>query len=160
MQATPEQILEANTKTQEHINLVRQFLRIAAVEVIKRGETHDQSKFSAEEVDMYAKYTPRLRGMTYNSPEYKQCLAEMLADGGLKHHYAENRHHPEHFPSGISGMNLIDVVELFCDWLASSKRHADGDIRRSIEINQKRFNMSEELTAIFRNTVDVLTDED
>lgn len=142
--------LEANASTQQHINLVRKLLRQAAVELLLRGEVHDLSKFSPEEVEMFTKFTPRLRGMTYGSPEYMRCLADM--GPGLRHHYESNRHHPEHFPNGIDGMNLIDLLEMFLDWLASTKRHADGDIMKSIEKNQKRFGMSDQLTAIFRNT--------
>lgn len=150
---TPEQVLDANTKTQEHINLVRKLLRITATEILKRGEVHDLSKFSPEEVEMYAVYTPRLRSMEYNSPEYKKCLAEMIAAGGLKHHYDSNRHHPEHFGSvGINGMNLIDVLEMYIDWYASGKRHADGSIAKSITANKDRFKMSDQLVAIFENT--------
>ena len=54
-------------------------------------------------------------------------------------HYANNRHHPEHFPKGIRGMDLLDLLEMICDWKASSERHADGNIFNSIEVNQKRF---------------------
>jgi hypothetical protein len=160
-EVTPEQVLDANTKTQEHINLVRKMLRIAATEILKRGETHDLSKFSPAEVEMYAVYTPRLRGMTYGSEEYRQCLAEMKAQGGLEHHYANNRHHPEFFgQDGINGMNLIDLLEMFIDWSASSRRHADGNVARSIEINRSRFQMSDQLVAIFQNTVrDLKLDE-
>lgn len=152
MKATAEQILEANTKTQEHIDLVRKYLRVAATELLKRGEVHDRSKFSEAEIEMYAQYTPRLRGMTYGSPEYKTCLAEMMASGGLSHHYAENSHHPEHHQAGINGMNLIDVLEMYLDWLASTRRHADGDVLKSIEHNKGRFQMSDQLVDIFRNT--------
>jgi hypothetical protein len=31
-------------------------------------------------------------------------------------------------------------------------RHADGNVNKSIDINEKRFAMSEQLAAIFRNT--------
>jgi hypothetical protein len=142
--------LEANAQTQAHIDLIRKLLRMAAVELLHRGEIHDQSKFSPTEVDTFTKFTPKLKGCTYGSDEYKGFLAEMKP--ALDHHYANNRHHPEHFRGGIDGMNLIDVLEMFIDWLASSQRHADGDIRRSIEINQKRFGMSDQLVALFRNT--------
>jgi len=40
----------------------------------------------------------------------------------LEHHYALYRHHPEHFQNGIDDMNLIDLVEMFADWKASSER--------------------------------------
>lgn len=151
-----EEFLSANTATQAHINLVRKYLRIFAVELLTRGEEHDLSKFSPAEVEMYASYTPKLRGMTYGSDEYKQCLKEMKEHGGLEHHYLNNRHHPEHFPSGIAGMNLIDVVEMFLDWLASTKRHADGDIMQSIQKNRERFAMSDQLVAIFMNTASLM----
>lgn len=99
---------------------------------------------------MFTKFTPRLSGMTYGSQEYKDCLSEM--GPGLRHHYAANRHHPEHHEGGIDGMNLLDILEMYLDWTASSRRHADGDIAKSIEINKKRFRMSDQLAQIFRNT--------
>lgn len=74
----------------------------------------------------------------------------------LDHHYALNRHHPEHFEDEIKGMNLIDIIEMICDWKAASERHAVGDIHKSIVINQERFGFSDDLKAIFINTVDIL----
>jgi hypothetical protein len=53
-------------------------------------------------------------------------------------------------------MNLLDILEMFCDWKAASERHADGDIIESIKKNQKRFNMSDELTQILLNTVNII----
>lgn len=147
----PYEVLKTNAATQEHINLVRVFLRIVAVELLKRGETHDLSKMSSEEVEAFTEYTPKLKTCTYGSDEYKRYLAEIAP--ALKHHYAHNRHHPEHYPDGIRGMNLVDLVEMFVDWLASTRRHADGDIRHSIEINRTRFGMSEDLVRVFQNTV-------
>jgi len=143
--------LETNAATQQHINLVRIYLRRAAVELLQRGEVHDLSKFSDEEVKVFTEFTPKLRGATYGGDEYKSFLTEMKP--ALDHHYAANRHHPEHFDNGIEDMTLIDVLEMFIDWLASTKRHADGDILRSIEINAERFSMDQQLVQIFRNTV-------
>jgi hypothetical protein len=330
--------LQTNAATQAHINLVRIYLRRAAVELLQRGEVHDLSKFSPEEVKAFTEFTPKLRGATYGSEKYQSFLTDMKP--ALDHHYANNRHHPEFhiqneewrsiegFPayevsdfgnvrsltrkvaragdqgdltivgrirkqdvtpkgycrvqladvagrksaffvhvlvakaflpnpenkpevnhikgdqkknnhvsnlewvttsenlihsyetglrepsikysvtcneldiatlgcdkmaetlrvrgyekaraagiwrcvnhggthldltfvgnkferwmnSPVNNMNLIDVLEMFLDWLASSKRHDDGDILRSIEINQKRFSMDDQLAQIFRNT--------
>ena len=75
---------------------------------------------------------------------------------GLDIHYANNRHHPEHFDNGIQGMNLLDLLEMICDWKAASERHADGDVYKSIEINQERFGYSDELKIILKNTVEFL----
>lgn len=146
---SPEE-LKTNAETQKHINLVRQLLRKAAVELLMRGEVHDLSKFSEAEVATFTEFTPKLKNCTYGSDEYKGYLREM--GKALDHHYASNRHHPEHFERGIAGMNLIDVMEMFIDWLASTQRHADGDINRSIELNKKRFGMSDQLVSIFENT--------
>lgn len=54
---------------------------------------------------------------------------------------------------GIRGMSLLDVLEMLCDWKAATLRHNDGDIRRSIEINQGRFGYSDELKQILLNTL-------
>ncbi len=54
--------------------------------------------------------------------------------------------------SPMSKMSLIDLIEMFVDWLASTKRHADGNIMRSIEVNTNRFNMSSQLVNILKNT--------
>jgi hypothetical protein len=61
-------------------------------------------------------------------------------------------HHPEHYSNGIQGMSLLDVIEMLCDWKAATMRHADGDLSKSIEINQKRFGYSDELKSILINT--------
>jgi hypothetical protein len=55
--------------------------------------------------------------------------------------------------SDISQMNLIDLIEMLCDWYAASLRHANGDIFKSIELNQERFGYSDELKQIFTNTI-------
>ncbi len=141
--------LETSAQTRDHIDIVRKLLRLFAMELTQRGETHDQSKLSRAEVDVYTEFTPKLKGIEYGSEEYKACLAAMAP--ALKHHYAHNRHHPEFFEEGLDGMNLIDLLEMYVDWVASGKRHA-GDIRKSIEISKARFKMSDQLAAIFANT--------
>lgn len=55
--------------------------------------------------------------------------------------------------SGINGMSLLDLLEMVCDWKAATMRHADGNIVRSLEINQKRFDMTPQLAGIIRNTI-------
>ncbi len=70
----------------------------------------------------------------------------------LDNHYALNSHHPEHYNNGINDMDIIDLLEMFCDWKAASERHANGDIYESIKINKKRFNISDQLEQILINT--------
>lgn len=70
----------------------------------------------------------------------------------MQHHYTHNSHHPEHFANGVSGMSLLDVMEMFCDWKAASEQHKNGSIERSIHINRERFGFSEQLASILENT--------
>jgi len=52
-------------------------------------------------------------------------------------------------------MNLIDIVEMFCDWKAASERQLDGNLLKSIEKNADRFNMDPQLKQILINTARV-----
>lgn len=137
--------------TKEHIKQVREFMLMFAQELINRAQIHDQSKLENPEIDIFTEYTPKLKHSTYGSEEYKTFLKEMQV--ALKHHYANNSHHPEHYENGIQGMDLADIVEMICDWKAATMRHNDGDIRKSIEFNKDRFNYSDDIKQIFMNAV-------
>ena len=140
-------------ETMRHIERVRNLLNGFVVELLKRGELHDQSKLEPPESPIFAEYTGKLAEMTYGSDEYKDSLEAMKP--AIEHHQKNNRHHPEFHENGINDMNLIDVLEMFCDWKAASERHNDGDLRRSIEINKHRFK-DVNLSQIFENTVDLI----
>ena len=146
-----------NYHTFRHIEKVRNYLSKMCCILLKRSEKHDQSKMASPEVELFTEMTPILKDLTYGSPEYEESKARL--GEALTHHYANNRHHPEHFKNGIEDMNLIDLLEMLCDWKASSERHSDGNIRKSIETNGPRFNMSPQLIRIFENTVDLFTDD-
>lgn len=143
-----------NCDTFRHIERLRNLLNVCIVELLKRGELHDQTKLESPEVELFTKYTKKLATCTYGSDEYRKCLDDMRP--ALEHHYANNRHHPEHHKNGVDDMNLIDVVEMLCDWKAASERHNDGNIRKSIEHNANRFNLSPQLVKIMENTADLL----
>jgi hypothetical protein len=138
-------------KTQEHIDEVRKLLQTVMTKLLDRSMNHDQSKLESPEREIFDEYTPRLRDTTYGSDKYNGYLKEMKV--ALDHHYKQNRHHPEHHENGVKDMNLIDLIEMLCDWKAATMRHADGDIMKSIEHNQKRFGYSNELASIFKNTI-------
>lgn len=137
-------------ETLEHIRRVQLKMGVFQCELYTRSVNHDKTKLSPEEKAVFDEFTPRLKGTTYGSDEYKGFLKSMAP--ALEHHYSHNSHHPEHYPAGVEGMNLFDLVEMFCDWKAATERHADGNLEKSIEINKKRFGMSDQLAAIFENT--------
>lgn len=202
---------DSTEDTLAHIAEVRGLVWGAAGELSRRGLQHDASKLEEPEKAVFDVATPKLRDLTYGSPEYEESLAVM--GRGLKHHYEVNDHHPEHFPpgpehetdvatsiayhpsgdqyttakgtcsacdweqhgeegyvrdlaaaherehyepGGIHAMGLVALTEMLCDWIAATRRHADGDIHRSIDQNAERFNYGDELTALLHNSVDEL----
>lgn len=146
--------MATNYHTFKHIERVRNLINFVAQELLKRGELHDQSKLGHPEVKLFAEFTPKLAGSTFGSEEYNSFKKAMAP--ALEHHYANNRHHPEHYKNGIVDMNLIDLVEMLIDWKAASERHDNGNLLKSIEINSKRFDISPQLTKILENTADLL----
>jgi hypothetical protein len=192
-----------NYATMQHIARVQHFLHLFAKALLDRSELHDQSKLESPEVELFTEFTPKLAGSTYGSAEYEGFRKAM--GPALQHHYAKNRHHPEHFPdqsppevyellaqisdlkevreskipesrhyvaltrsierlehelavakSSVGGMNLVDLVEMFCDWKAATERHDDGNIKKSIDHNKKRFGLAEQVARLLHNTVELV----
>jgi hypothetical protein len=143
-----------NNDTFRHIERVRNLLNRCVADLLNRGEAHDQTKLVCPEVAIFTEFTPKLSGSTYGSLEYNAFLEKMKP--ALDHHYANNSHHPQHYKNGINDMNLLDIIEMLCDWKAASERHNDGNIRKSIEINADRFGISPQLTKVLENTADLL----
>lgn len=142
---------DSTKDTYAHITAVQHFMSVAIMNLSKRHQAHDASKLQSPEKEMFDEYTPLLRTLTYGSDEYKATLEKMGV--ALKHHYENNSHHPEHYENGLAGMSLLDLLEMFCDWQAATLRHADGNMEKSLEINQKRFGMTDQLFKIFQNTL-------
>jgi hypothetical protein len=113
-----------------------------------RGWSHDLSKYRWSESKNFAKVIFKLKSLTYGSDEYRQTLEIIRPSINL--HYKRNSHHPECYNSedgsekSFDKMSEIDKLEMIADWTAATRRHADGDIFKSIEINQKRFSYSDE----------------
>lgn len=144
-------VYDSAPDTQKHIGEVQSLMAFVCGNLHGRSLSHDRSKLQSPEKEIFDEMTPLLKESTYGSEEYKEMLARMKP--ALDHHYANNSHHPEHYSNGIRGMSLLDLIEMVCDWKAATLRHADGDILKSVEINQKRFGYSDELKEIILNTV-------
>lgn len=143
--------MEDNT-TKKHKDWVKRLMDILIDDAVLRAIHHDDSKLEEPEKSLFDEYSAKLKDCTYGSDKYKNFLKELKP--ALDHHYAVNSHHPEHYENGVDGMDLVDLIELICDWTASSKRHSDGNVYHSIELNKTRFNMSDQLCNILKNTVD------
>lgn len=141
---------DSRADTNAHIHRVRELIDRVQDNISQRSYVHDASKLEEPEKSIFDTYTPKLKGCTYGSAEYKSYLAEMKV--ALDHHYAACSHHPEHFRHGINDMSLLDLIEMLCDWKAAGERHADGSMKASFEKNQERFKIDEQLQEILENT--------
>lgn len=145
---------DSTSDTLLHIREVQARLSAVINNLIMRGYAHDATKLHDPEKAVFDEFTPKLRDSTYGSDEYKAFLDGM--GEGLRHHYAHNSHHPEHYEDGIDGMCLLDVIEMLADWKAATLRHADGDLARSIEQNQERFGYDDRFKGLLHRTADRL----
>jgi hypothetical protein len=141
---------DSTDATKAHMRRVDELLQQLAEALLDRLCVHDASKLESPEKAMFDEFTPKLRDSTYGSEEYKGYLKDMGA--ALQHHYRANRHHPEHFPNGVAGMTLIDVLEMLADWKAAGERHADGNMADSLTKQRERFGLSDQLHSILTNT--------
>lgn len=141
------------TETYKHIKEVNRLILKFCQELLDRAIEHDESKLHEPEASVFAKYEGALLKTEYGK-DYDKQLVNL--EEALTHHYANNRHHPQHFQNGIRDMTLVDLVELYLDWHAASKRQLNGNIHKSLDVNQVKYNYTDELKQIMKNTVDVV----
>lgn len=146
--------LKINAETMRHILTLRTLMAAVSAYLVEKSFEHDLSKLDDPELELFTKFTPLLKTMKYNSDEYKDCMQQLKP--ALDNHYSNNPHHPEHYIDGITGMNLFDLIEMLCDWKAASLRSKDGNLYKSLAINENRFNIPEPLVKILRNTLPVI----
>lgn len=146
-----DDIIQSNLETLKHVHKVREYLYKLILQLDKRAQEHDKSKFESPEQEIFGANYRDLAKTEYGTPEYVALLERVKP--AITHHYAKNRHHPEHFSSGINEMDLIDVLEMLADWGAATERNKNGNIHKSIESNTKRFDISPQLSQILTNTV-------
>jgi predicted glycoside hydrolase/deacetylase ChbG (UPF0249 family) len=143
---------DSTKDTEKHIETVRDFLGIAIGLLVGRSLSHDNSKLQEPEKSMYDEFKPKIKAVEqefgYGSPQYEEIVKQM--GKALRHHFDTNSHHPEHYPNGINGMSLLDLIEALADWKAASTQYGTA---LNLEANRKRFGMSDQLFEIFKNTV-------
>ena len=94
------------------------------------AEFHDKKEKYCNECDI---------GLNPTITQYNKCPNCNTTNPEVKERYT------------LRGMNLIDLVEMICDWKAATMRHSDGDIYKSLDDNKKRFGISDELYQILLN---------
>lgn len=120
-----------------------------------RAVRHDMSKLAEPEKSALDAIGPPGE-LAYSSggemtPEYLAFLATLIPM--LDHHYATNSHHPQHYPTGINGFSLLDLLEWFCDITAAGACYNGGNLAESLQINRGRFGIDDQLYTILVNTM-------
>lgn len=134
----------------DHKNRVAAHMQPMATDLFQRATRHDTSKFAPEECEAYEQAFPELQKHAYGTPEFKAALQTIQP--AIQHHYRANDHHPEHFPGGVAQMNLVQIIEMLCDWMAASER-SQTDFLYGLELNRQRFGIGDQLYAVLLNTV-------
>ena len=133
-----------------HIHHVRDNIDVFVAAMLRRGRDHDASKFSEAEKPRLDEVLPLLEGVAYGSPAWEAAVSR--AAPALEHHFRHNSHHPEHHGNeGVAGMDLFDVVEMVCDWMAAARRNPADGVK--VAYNVQKFAIEPQLAAIIANTL-------
>ncbi len=143
---------EVTEEIKDHVIKVGRCLEKITDELHMRACSHDDSKYGPLEFPIYSEYSPKmkLKENAFGTENYEKLRIGMKP--ALDHHFAHNRHHPEHFKNGIYDMNIIDLVEMLCDWKAASTKREDGDLIKSIDFCNGRYNLGIQLVSILKNS--------
>jgi hypothetical protein len=156
-----EQELFYEADTRKHQKLVADVMVKSAKEILDRAMLHDRSKFEdAVERKSYVEpvYALNTEKVPYGSERYKE-LTDAMGEGWL-HHKANNDHHPEHWATDhpFEKMNVFQILEMCCDWIAASKRRGNNPILPLARM-RKDFGMTEQLSEVIANTILVLNED-
>jgi hypothetical protein len=136
-----EQVVKCEINT--HRRDVEKVMTLMASLFLRRGKLHDVSKLEEPELSAIT----LIKDMKYGTDEYlKHCQSD-----GIKAHYKNNRHHPEHFENGVDDMTLIDVMEYFADCAVAAKRRSGCYI--DFENLRERHKLCPQLVKILNNTL-------
>jgi hypothetical protein len=145
---------DSTEETLDHIDQVQARLHDVVTNLSRRSSQHDHSKLEEPERSGFDAGAEYFRTVKYGTPEYRAALDNLRPT--IEHHYRVNDHHPEHFPGGIQDMNLLQLLEMLCDWKASTERKSGVSLRKSLEINRERFQIPDALFRCIESTAEEL----
>lgn len=97
-----------------HINRVQKWIGKFSTILFIRGVNHDKSKLCEPELSLWKEMDEEPR-YPYGTLKYKEKLNRYKEV--FQQHYKHNKHHPEHWSGYYCDMDLMDVIEMLCDWL-------------------------------------------
>ncbi len=140
-----------------HKLVIMKLLDRVICELLKRGLEHDDSKLKEPELGIFSSNIRIFNEMVnyHYIKENDNNELELSIEHGKQLHYDSNSHHPEHYGElGINGMDLVDIIEMVCDWLGSHERYKNiEEVEKMLSIQYKRFGIDEQLGHIISNSV-------
>lgn len=143
-----EPFKDSTATTLKHIRRVNELLIDEAQDLLSRAKVHDESKFSDIEksrLDRMEALIEREGQAAFGTEEYKR-RTDMLGPM-VEHHRRNNDHHPEFHPDGVKGMDLVQLLEMFCDWKAASERGEESAMNLTFAC--EKYGVSDQLKSIF-----------
>ena len=125
--------------TIHHQKAVQALLRSLAYKLLERADLHDLSKLTEAE---FAGFLTMGNKPPFGTPEYEQALEAGKETIAL--HHRQNRHHPEHWPNGASGMRFIDFAEMVCDQVAANRAAGERSFEENMPERRKRYGLTPE----------------
>lgn len=141
--------MSGQQSVRNHIHMVEIKMFKILENLRMRAENHDKSKLVPPEKDGWD-LMDKEPSYRYGTVEYYKKMKKYYEV--FKHHYDVNSHHPEHYGNDISKMDLLDIIEMLCDWLSYKEDLTDEEIDSTIKGQCKRFNFSDEMQSILINT--------
>lgn len=134
----------------KHIARVQLKLESLILELNKRCMNHDASKLKEPEISLWERMDAEER-YPYGSKEYFDKIERNKEVFNL--HYQNNSHHPEHYFNGVLDMDLLDLIEMLCDWISYKENITYNEASSIVEEQGNRFGISTDLLEIFKNTL-------
>jgi hypothetical protein len=135
--------------TLEHINRVKAKMEFFASVLATRGANHDSSKLKEPEYSGWLAMDKEPR-YPYGSKKYYDKMFRYKEV--LEHHYSINSHHPEHFEDPSNQMDLIDLIEMLCDWFSYSNDISWLEGYNTINSQCARFKLNDTIKHLLLNT--------
>lgn len=135
--------------TLEHINRVKSKMEFFASVLAARGANHDNSKLTEPEYSGWLAMDQEPR-YPYGSKKYYDKMRRYKEV--LEHHYSINSHHPEHFEDPSIQMDLVDLIEMLCDWFSYSNDISWLEGYDTINSQCTRFGLNDTIRHLLLNT--------
>lgn len=134
----------------DHQKKVKKRIDLIVEELNRRAATHDLSKLQEPEFSAWCEMDKEPH-YAYDDPKYmeKKKRWEWL----FEEHYrnSKNRHHPEHWSGFYNDMDLVDLIEMLCDW-ASFMSFTSEEAPLYLEKQIDRFQFDNTIKDLLLNT--------